>query len=47
MVGYTVSIYKMEYDKYDSNLPYERLKGFDKTKVYMEVYKRPANSFCN
>lgn len=47
--GHTVSIYKMEYDRYnpdlirfyvyDSNLPYERMKEFGENEVYMEVYK--------
>src|SRR5699024_1229874 len=48
--GHTVSVYKMEYDRYDPdlvrlyvydpNLPYERLEQFGKEEVYIEVYKQ-------
>src|SRR5699024_2130346 len=48
--GHSVSIYKMEYDRYDvnlirlyvydTNLPYEKLtKEYDREKVYIEINK--------
>src|SRR5699024_172822 len=46
--GHTVSVYKMEYDRYDPdlirlyvydpNFPYEKLKEYGKKEVYMEIY---------